>query len=205
MGEDLPSADRAVLDLLRTGEAQSIDGLAARLGVTRTAVRQRLTRLLSAGLIQRLPLRAGRGRPTHQYSLTSKGDRTSGVNFADLATVLWQEIRAVADPKIRQGLLQRVAQRLAIVYSEQIRGQTVKEKMRSLVNLFDDRKIPFRVEGEEGLPVLQALACPYPELAAQDRSICAMERMMLSEVLGEKVTLSQCRLDGDNCCTFRLN
>jgi DeoR family transcriptional regulator, suf operon transcriptional repressor len=50
--------------------------------------------------------------------------------------------------------------------------------------------------------VLTALACPYPDLAKQDRSVCTMEKLMLSEILGENVRLSECRLDGASCCTF---
>ena len=52
------------------------------------------------------------------------------------------------------------------------------------------------------LPLLQARACPYPDLAEQDRSVCSMERMMFSELVGENLRLSNCRLDGHNCCTF---
>jgi predicted ArsR family transcriptional regulator len=66
----------------------------------------------------------------------------------------------------------------------------------------DEREIPFKVEFSESLPVLSALACPYPELAMRDRSVCTMEKMMLSEILGESVKLSACRLDGATCCTF---
>ena len=41
------------------------------------------------------------------------------------------------------------------------------------------------------LPVLSALACPYPELAKADRGVCTMEKLMLSEILGENVRLSR--------------
>ena len=50
--------------------------------------------------------------------------------------------------------------------------------------------------------MLSALACPYPELAKADRGVCTMEKLMLSEILGENVRLSECRLDGATCCTF---
>ncbi len=65
-----------------------------------------------------------------------------------------------------------------------------------------EREIPFEVDQSGGLPVLSALACPYPELARMDRSVCTMEKMMLSEILGNNVRLSECRLDGASCCTF---
>ena len=74
-----------------------------------------------------------------------------------------------------------------------------------------ERNVPFTVErrfspdGAALLPVLTAEACPYPELAEQDRGICAVEKMMFSELLGEKVRLSECRLDGASCCRFETN
>jgi predicted ArsR family transcriptional regulator len=71
--------------------------------------------------------------------------------------------------------------------------------------LLTDRELPFSVSEEGDLPVLTMLACPYPGLAEQDRSICSMERMMLADVLGSSVTLTECRLDGDCCCTFEVD
>jgi predicted ArsR family transcriptional regulator len=65
-----------------------------------------------------------------------------------------------------------------------------------------ERQIPFVVDESKALPVLSALACPYPELAKADRGVCTMEKLMLSEILGENVRLSECRLDGATCCTF---
>ena len=81
-------------------------------------------------------------------------------------------------------------------------GETFGERMTALAGVMGEREIPFRVDKGGSLPVLSALACPYPELAMRDRSVCTMEKMMLSEILGENVRLSECRLDGATCCTF---
>ena len=72
----------------------------------------------------------------------------------------------------------------------------------SLVGLMDERDIPFEVDATGELPVLSALACPFPELAKLDRSVCTLEKLMLSDILGEGVQLADCRLDGAPCCTF---
>jgi predicted ArsR family transcriptional regulator len=74
--------------------------------------------------------------------------------------------------------------------------------MTALANVMGNREIPFEVDKSGGLPVLSALACPYPELARRDRGVCTMEKLMLSEILGENMSLSECRLDGATCCTF---
>lgn len=196
--------DRIVLDLLRKRDRMTVAEFATALGVTATAVRQRLNRLLSSGYIERRKEAAsGRGRPSHWYCLTDEGRRNTGSNFADLAIALWDELRAIPDLEVRRGLLQRLAARLADVYRSQIAQGTAGDKMRSVAGLFAERQMPFEVDETGGLPVLTALACPYPDLAERDQSICAMERMMFSELMGERVVLDQCRMNGDACCTFQ--
>lgn len=200
---EIVSSDTAILDLLRSRKSISVSELGTLLGVTATAVRQRLNRLMAQGYVERVAVRTGRGRPSHQYTLTKEGLRKTGANFADLAVALWEEIRAISDPEIRRGLLERVSKRMAEMYAGRVTGETLEERMESLAALFAERQMPFEVAVEQGLPVLTALACPYPDLAEQDRAVCSMERMLFSEILGEQVKLSACRLDGESgCCSF---
>ena len=206
---NLSDSDSAILDLLRRRESASVSELEGLLGVTATAVRQRLNRLQGAGLIERKKSpNEGRGRPGHQYSLTETGRQHTGANFADLAVALWQEVRQLKDPAIRRGLLKRLSERLA----EQYRGRVDHEdelvdRMRAVAKLFEEREIPLEVKtsADAGAPALNVLACPYPTLAELDRTVCSMEKMLMSELLGENVSLSRCRLDGETCCTFEVN
>ncbi|MCA9173963.1 MAG: MarR family transcriptional regulator [Planctomycetales bacterium] len=200
---EIVSSDVGLLDLLRKVSPQTVNQLADAMGVTATAVRQRLTRLMAQGLVERASQATRRGRPSHQYRLTLAGRRRTGANFADLAVALWEEVRAIGDPEVRRGLLQRISRRLAERYSEQISGTTLEEKMESLAAFFAQKRIPFVVsQSSEGLPILNATACPYPDLAEQDRSVCAMERLLFEEMLGQQIRLSNCRLDGGGCCEF---
>ena len=222
------NTDRSVMDLLRRCGPMRVADLSAALGVTATAVRQRLNRLMASGMVTRSAVggRAaeeeaaggGRGRPSHHYRLTAEGERDTGSNFAELAIALWQEIRQIQDPEVRRGLLERLSKRLASTYAAAIEGESAEERMESLASSLRERDIPFEVGrpsgvadasaevGKEGgLPVLNALGCPYTGLAEQDRSICAMERMLFSELVGRRLTLSRCRLDGESCCTFEMN
>lgn len=202
------SSDAALVELLRVEGPSGIGELARSLGVTATAVRQRLGRLIKAGLVDRdLPPtgRSGRGRPAHHYVLTEKGRRLGGDNFRDLALVLWRELKTMPDPHVRRGLLTRVGSALAGLYRGQITGETPRERLQSVAALLRDRNLSCGVESVAaagGLPVLTAHACPYPELAEQDRGICAAERAMLEELVGADVRLSECRLDGADCCRF---
>lgn len=204
-------SDRTIVDFLRRHSSATIGDLVAFTGVTATAVRQRLTRLMSKGLVARHSTAAGRGRPMHRYSLTPAGVRSGGTSYDKLAQVLWDEIRQVRDPEVRRGLLARVSERLADEYRAEIHGETLRERMAELARLMSSQDLAFELEeqgsAESGkdLPVLTALGCPYPDLAEHDRGICAMERMLFSNVLGEGLKLSSCRLDGASCCTFEAS
>jgi len=204
MANSTETSDSTILDLLRQTRAMSVTRLAEETGVTATAVRQRLSRLMGQGFISRRLEHVGRGRPSHQYSLTEKGCREAGTNYDDLAIMLWKEIRGVKDPEVRRGLLQRMAVSIARTYADRVQGDTLAERMESLGELMGERNVPFEVDESGELPILTALACPYPDLAEQDRGVCSMERMLISEVLGEGVRLTECRLDGSTCCTFEV-
>lgn len=202
MAQDVNGSDGALLDVLRRAASHSISDLAGALGVTATAVRQRLNRLMAQGFVERKAVREGRGRPSHRYELTRQGRRIAGANFEDLAIALWQEIRQIRDAEVRRGLLERVSSRLASAYGGQLRGKNLEERMESLVELFGSKRIPFELDKRQELPVLKAMGCPYPDLAEQDRAVCAMERMLFSELVGEPLRLEECRLDGQSCCSF---
>lgn len=109
MSIESPSSDADFLDLLRTTGALSVAELSDAMEVTPTAVRQRLTRLMSQEIIQREAIRNGRGRPKHRYWLTDKGLRMTGSNFTDLAMALWKEVRSLKDPELRREMLRRIA------------------------------------------------------------------------------------------------
>jgi predicted ArsR family transcriptional regulator len=203
MSIEAPHSDADLLDLLRITGALRITEMAEAMEVTPTAVRQRLIRMMTQGLIQREPIRAGRGRPLHKYWLTDKGLRQSGTNFNDLAVALWREVRAIPDGELRRSMLRRVARALAAGYAGQVHGETPAERMRSLGELLSQRRIPASVEETPKSMTLTAHACPYPNLAEQDQGICTVERMMFSELVGQDVHLTQCRLEGGADCRFQ--
>ncbi len=225
------TSDQALLEYLRKSGDATISELCAAADVTPNAVRQRLNRLMAQGMVERSihrdAGRGNRGRPTHRYSLSEKARRRAGSNFADLATVLWRELRSVPDAEVRRGLLQRLASHMADLYASQVRGKSTSERMASLVEIFAERNVPFRLErlgavsdqpllqgdgksseprlGGSELPVLVVEDCPYPQLAEEDRGICSFEKLLFSQLLEENVHLSQCRLDGHSCCQFQTS
>lgn len=200
------SNDVVLVDLLRVEGALGIGDLSAALGVTATAVRQRLDRLMRQGLVERRTLSGRRGRPAHEYTLTDAGRRSGGDNFRNLALVLWREIRGIRDADLRRGMLARVGSALAEMHRADVSGAQPADRLHNVAEILRRRDITCAVEQPSagGAPVLTNYACPYADLAEEDRGICAAERIMIEELVGSPVRLSECRLDGDSCCRFTL-
>lgn len=196
------ASDVAILDLLRKQDEMTIVGLTEAMGVTATAVRQRLVRLQGQELIERSKAPSARGRPRHVYRLTTMGRRSTGENFADLAIALWHEIQEIEDSVVRDSLMVKISRRLATMYAGQVDGKSIQHRLQAVKTIFAERQLPVRVTTRGKLPVISMETCPYPELAEHDRGICSMEEMLFSEMLGVPMNLTSCHLDGDSSCTF---
>ena len=213
------ASDSELLGLLREGQTLSIDELKLGLGVTATAVRQRIERLLEAGLIEREKIVSGRGRPVFRYALTLDGHRHAGADASEFAEAMWREIMTLRDSPIRRRLISAIARRLGRMYAIRLQRKEsnlaalgsndwLEQRMRSLAEALSRNQISAEVSligaKSSRLPVLGICSCPYPTLrdTPEDRSLCKMEEEMLSEALGSPVHLTSCRLDGDHSCQF---
>lgn len=198
------SSDRLLLDHIRRHGPLTVSEMGEKLGVTPTAVRNRLTRLIETGLVERHAQAGARGRPKHTYQASVEAQKRLGQNYADLALVLWDEMmRSVEDRKLRRLLFGRITDRMADLYRSQISGDAWETRLVQLGTILHDRGVETEVtHREDASPILKQHSCPYFALAETDRSVCAMERKMFEKVLGHGLRLSQCRLDGHRSCDF---
>ncbi len=209
--QTLSTGDRELIVLLRGSEAMTVGDLVESTGVTATAIRQRLVRLMGLGLIDRSEEREGRGRPSHRYRLTESGLRdTAANNLGDLALVLWQEVQQIEDEQLRHRVVSGAVQRLAEKYEADIRGAgagngaTPAERMEAIVRIFAERQIPVTYEKNDGLPVIKVSGCPFPGLTDEHREICDMEQELIGRIVGSPIELCKCQKDGDRCCSFEV-
>jgi predicted ArsR family transcriptional regulator len=197
----LEHSDGQFLNELHRIGPQTVQDICAAIGVTATAVRQRLVRLQGNGFVARDLVRRGRGRPHHVYRVTDKGLRQLGDNYGDLALILWREIRNIPNAEIRQAITTRV--RDALVSRLGRFGEAeLHDRVRRLGDSLLSRGYDVEVGSDGSLPILRENNCPYQELAEEDRDICGLEREVFQQALGTEVRLTHCCLDGHHCCEF---
>ena len=198
----LDSADRQFLRRLHRLDGATVHELCDDLGVTATAVRQRLGRLSAGGFVARKEVREGRGRPHHAYSVTEKGQRELGDNYSELAAILWGELSKLPEGRVRTAVLDRIQDTLAERYGRGVNGRTVKERVEQLRGRLAESGFDVEVDSRGRLPVLRENNCPYYDLAAADASICELEQRVFEQVLGAPVALTHRCVDGHHCCEF---
>lgn len=198
----LEQSDGEFLNELHRIGPKTVHEICAAIGVTATAIRQRLWRLQSQNFVTRELVRSGRGRPHYVYRITEKGMRQLGDNYGDLALILWREIRNIPDAVIREQITRRVRNALATQLGKFSEGR-LQDRMQSLRNSLLNRGYDVEVgSSPQALPILRENNCPYQELAEQDRGICGLEREVFEQALGTEVRLTHCCLDGHHCREF---
>ena len=188
MKHTIGQADRQFLDELHRLGPAMVQEVCTAIGVTATAVRQRLTRLQAMGLVNREMVRSGRGRPSYRYVVTEAGLKDLGDNYVDLAQILWREIMNIEDGGVRRQVVGRIRDSLVQRYGSRVQADLIESRVNQLQAALSDRGFDVETDHSEGLPILRENNCPYHELASTDSMICEMEQEVFEEVLG---TISQ--------------
>lgn len=187
--------------LQRQGEA-SIRELEELLGISTTAVREHLAHLEARHLIAARLVRQGPGRPKLVYSLQPRANELFPKEYGTLVTLLMRELSSRDNPGMLQSLLDAVGARLAVEYGVQLTGESLDQRMTSLCAILEERGIPVDVDLRKDKAGLQIYACPYYDVAQEHPAICAMERSMLEQVLGEEIRLEGAIREGKRSCHF---
>jgi len=180
--------------------------LVAESGVTTTAVRQQVYRLLLEGLVVRTKRRQGPGRPADVISVSERGRQLFGGHSDELCRLLMEEISEREGPERAREILRGVSRRIARQTHPMIGSGPLRERLRKLAALWQEHGLLVDVDDDlspSGLR-LTVFTCPYPDLADGHREICEMERESVSELVGSRVTLDSCLLDGGRCCRFSV-
>lgn len=189
--------------LLAHKDGLSVDQLAARLGITRTAIREHLAGLERDRLIaQGISRPSTGGRPSRPYVLTGQGHALFPKHYALLARLLIEDLAERGEDDVGEALT-AMGKRLAARMKNEVEGVTLAERGASVARLMSGLgyEAAFRA-GDE--PAIEALNCVYHDLAAGNPAICALDLALIAGLAGAEVEHRSCMARGDNACAFCL-
>ena len=197
----LDSSRGRIVTLLRGAGGLTADDIAAKLALTRSAVRAQLTGMERDGLVRRVGQRAGTTRPSHVFALTPEVEQllssayipllthlidtfAEGLPAGEVETILRQAGRKLAD-ELSHGRRPAgdLAARVAMV------SEMMNEQLGALTH----------VEANGGY-VIRGAGCPLAALTGKHPGVCLAMESLVAEVL--RVPVHECcdRSERPACC-----
>jgi len=193
--------DRSFLLGLNRLKSATIHEICEQEGVTATAVRQRLVRLQGLDLITRTQVKEGRGRPHYTYSVTSSGMRLLGDNYAELANILWEELKGIDNEELRCRLAARIQTSLVQQYGKNVDAPSLQGRMEQLKQALGERGFVVELDHSGPLPILRSIIVPITTSPVAILRSVNWSSAFLSGFWDE-MHLAECCLDGHHCCEF---
>jgi len=206
--QNLPTMRRAILSILKQDGPSELSILAARLKVTKEAIRQQLVALDQEGWVQREPVRRAKarsGRPVVRYSLSPAGDHVFPKAYDALAVEILQTVSGKLGPEALRKVLAGFAEARVQKWAPLLAGKSLPEKLKALKDLYQ-AKDPFtRVEeAKDGLRLVEG-NCPFLSVASQQPALCSVTVSVLSRLLGVEVVREERFQAGHGRCVFKVN
>lgn len=180
---DLSSSQRTVLVALkRRGEATA-DELAAVLGISASAVRQHLSALRSARLVEARRERGQPGRPADRYHATELTEPLFVTSDSDLSLELLGHM-AEEDPDLVGRVFDRRREHLVAEARSRLAGLPVDEQLAALSEILDEQGYLADVEkvGDEHWR-MNLHNCAIWNVANRFRQACASELDYLRDLI----------------------
>lgn len=225
---EVGSPARLVVELLARREQMTIAELVGAMGVTTTAVRLQVNRLLAEGWVEASKRRGGPGRPADVLRLSAAGRQLFGQRADDLCKLIIDELLESEGVERTRRIMRGVSKRLAAQFrggigegeagdangnaaghtSSDAAGQmgngAAAEQLRRFAELMNEKGVLVDAERCGRGNRLTVYTCPFPDLVADHPVICEMERAAIGELLAADVQLDCCMAAGDKRCEFHV-
>lgn len=205
-----PALPRAILVHLRRAGASSPDAIAAALGASRSGVAQQLRSLEGAGLVSRIAVRHGVGRPRHLYDVTGEAQGLFPSNYEGLAMGLIEAIVELGGDGLLDDVMAARGRQAGAALREGLEaalppGAPLADRVRELARLQDG--LGYLAEARVDADAIRLVQhnCAVHDIAAANGAACRSELAMFRDLLGPGVE-RECRIvDGARCCTYRVD
>jgi predicted ArsR family transcriptional regulator len=206
--ESLGVTQRHLLrELLRYRDGMTIDGLAAKLEITRNAVRQHLTVLERDGHLTKGETKPTGGRPEQFYVLTAAGRESFPRQYSWFSEMLLQLLEAqVGSDKLKSSLAamgRQIGATMKTKMSEEGKGSA--RRIGSIAAMMTEIGYEAVASTKNGIPHIEAHNCVFHQLALKYPEVCSFDLALLAESSGSQIEHRTCMIKGDDACRFEFH
>jgi predicted ArsR family transcriptional regulator len=197
-----------ILEILKETGGATVAELADRLEMAPVSVRHHLDILQGDALIRvgRVERNGTVGRPQQFYVLTAEAAALFPNNFAALAAGLVRQMKLILAPDQVQVAFQSVAHEIAQELDlEHLRQLPIEERLDIVSNFLSERGYLARWEPDpQGGYLLHKFNCPYRGVSTEHGELCAMDQLLINELVGQTCCRTRSVADHANCCTYQV-
>lgn len=200
----------ALLEALKREGPLTTRALARTLGVSYEAVRQQIAELTRAGWVTASEPgadgAAGRrpGPASRSYRVSAAAEHLFPKHYDELTAELVQLVRERFGGAGLTEILARMTEARVRRWAPLLQGLELKEKLKVLTALYEDKDAYMQVEWRDGAPALIERNCPFLNVAQKHPAICSVSVNALERLLGCRVVREQRFQAGHGKCVFRL-
>jgi len=195
----LESSRGKIVQLLRRA-AQSVNQLAAALGLTDNAVRAQLARLEQDGLVQQAGTRPSSRKPESVYDITPQAQNLFEKAYAPILATLLATLESRLDEKELDAYLHEVAMRLAAPHMPSMAGLTLEQRAKKTLKILEALGGLAALEERDGHIYVRGFGCPFSQVVASHPKLCFMAQILVGELLGAPVQQECQHGDRPKCC-----
>jgi len=201
----LGTTQQALLrQLLWHPEGLGVEQLCEKLRVSHNAVRQHLTALGSANLIERAAPRPTGGRPGAIFVLTERGREIFPRNYGHIAGALIEKLYATLGREQVMAMLRALGTQLANDQPEPVDQDDTELASKQLAGRLTALGYEASAIKHEGEPQIEAHNCVFHSLATRHPEVCHFDLAFLSASSGREVRHAECMVRGGRTCRFAL-
>jgi predicted ArsR family transcriptional regulator len=191
----------------------SVRALADDLKITYEAVRQQIAELLRSGWVARADRDASvraaaadgkRGPVSRTYRLSAAAEHLFPKHYDDLSLELVQNVLETFGGAGVVKVLARMTDARVRHWAPLLKSMDMKQKLKALCSLYEDKDAYMEVEWKEGAPALIERNCPFLSVAQKHPAICSVSVNTLERLLGYQVVREQRFQAGHGRCVFRV-
>jgi len=184
-----------------------MNDLIRKTGVTRTAITEQVNELIEAGFVEQTIERfKGRGRPRFLYSATSMALKQLFEGNQDVVVpAIWKALRRYCNPETVMKICDDVAVDIANQFTPHIESTCPKERMRKFHDIICKSPRLSHIKDSGNEVSVSKLSCPFVSMYDESGTICMIDQLAMSKIIGPGVQRTCHRHQGGTCCTYTVS
>lgn len=207
----ISGSKKLLLDLIKRKGTLSMDKAVEHVDLAKTTIREHLLQLERDGYVEREYVRAGPGRPSLHYQLTSKGNSL----FPSYESALIREMISYLKSQGKEETIKHFFEtfwddRLARARKKLGEAPESKQDVRAQISILMEMLekegfMPeFQVDEETDTLTVKECNCPFREVVKETRLPCKLEELFYKKLFNTDAERTTYIPDGDYSCTYDI-